>query len=590
MRGKRFLKVLGFLAISLGVTINVYGKELIPSTRICGNNRYETSVNILNAGWSKSETVILVTGENYPDAISAAPLAKKYDAPIILVNKGLLPYELSTEISLLKPKKVYIVGGTSAISQQVELELASGMNVEVERISGKNRYETSVQVAKEIGRSEEVFVATSNSFADALSVSTVASSKKSPIILSDKNFLSKSAKEYIKSNGVLESYVIGGQALLSDNIVKELPSPERIGGSNRYETNYKILNRFKEDINFEKVYVATGKNFPDALSGSALASKKNSPIILTADNPYGSTIKTINENIDNINEAVLLGGKAVIPDKVLEKLNMKEIRYMSDEIDVVKGTYGHGVNCTGYLSMIGNKYLKGYSFVGENGTYSFNLDKKYENISGILGSNFSKSFTAEFLCDGKSKNVYEFKDGDLPKIVDIDVKGVKKLEIKIEVKDELYGSINFANVILNEKGAIKSINPVGREFKTGYMTDVIEPYYVGDWYYADNEEMLYIGDKTYEKGFSFTGNPSKYIFYLNKKYNTIKGVLGSMDTQGFKVELICDGVSKGIYEFKDGHLPKDIEIDVKNVETFEMKILESKSIEGFINFADCIIE
>ncbi|MGK0468137.1 MAG: putative cell wall-binding protein [Clostridium sp.] len=211
----------------------------------------------------------MATGKNFPDALSAAPLAKQLNAPILLVGKT-LDSTLNTELIRLNVKNVFIVGGEGAVSKAIKEQLEQN-HLTVTRLAGNNRYVTSLNIANYIVEKfnvgTEIVVATGEGFPDALSIAPIAANKGMPIILSPKNQFPDSAKKYITDNKVTKAFVIGGTGVISDKVMQQLPSPERLGGADRFVTNVTILNRFASDISFDKTYVATGNNFPDALAG-----------------------------------------------------------------------------------------------------------------------------------------------------------------------------------------------------------------------------------------------------------------------------------------------------------------------------------
>lgn len=292
---------------------NVFAFEK-PVERLWGNNRYETA-KAISSRFSNSEVVILVTGENYPDALTSTPLAKKYDDPILLTEKDKLNINVLKELQRLNTKKVIIVGGTGVVGEQVEKELKRN-NIYVERIEGKDRYDTSIKVAKEVGLNNGVFVATGEGFADALGLGTIAGNLQMPIILTAKNSINKSIEEFLNNNIVNKSYIVGGVGVVSNNVANNFPNSERIEGKDRYETNKALINKFKDNINFSNGYVAIGTNFLDALAGGSLAVKNRNPIILTSVNPISAT-KDIVKNVDKI---TVLGGEGVISQNTINKL------------------------------------------------------------------------------------------------------------------------------------------------------------------------------------------------------------------------------------------------------------------------------
>ena len=169
----------------------------------------------------------------------------------------------------------------------IENELNS-LKISIERISGKDRYETSLNIAKKIDEGKAIskvaIVNGVNGLADGVSVGSIAGMENMPIILSQKDSLGDSEK-WINSKNITNSYVIGQNGVLSDSIGKKLNNSKRLGGVDRYDTNAKIIEEFYNTQKLENIFVAkSGMNKPDelidALSAGALASKKKAPIVL----------------------------------------------------------------------------------------------------------------------------------------------------------------------------------------------------------------------------------------------------------------------------------------------------------------------
>lgn len=286
----------------------------VVTMRLSGNDRYGTSVAISKAGWTLSGTVIIATGSDYPDALSASSLAKLYDAPILLTLKNGLCSEAVAEIQRLKATKAILVGGTGVIGTGVENQLRV-IGVNFTRIGGTNRYETSKLVADKIGTSSGIIAATGLDFPDALSIAPISGIKSMPILLSPRNSLDPYIASFIKGKSIPISYLAGGLGVLSAQIASSVPNSKRLGGSDRYETNRIINNEFAESLNFNTVYLAAGSNFPDAVSGSALAAKNNSPIILTGTNSISTdTINFLKSK--GVQHVVFLGGIGAISKNV----------------------------------------------------------------------------------------------------------------------------------------------------------------------------------------------------------------------------------------------------------------------------------
>lgn len=288
------------------------------SFRYAGTNRYMTAVEVSKRGFDRADTVVIASGNDYPDALCAAPLAKKFNAPILLVSKTGMITGIEEEIDRLGAKKAYIVGGTAVVPDEIKNQLENKGMV-VERIAGKNRYETSYEVAKLLNYDKAV-IASGEGFADALSISSIAAKNEWPILLTTKTQLPEKIREIINNKRPKNVYIIGGTAVISDSVLNSTPNAKRIAGNDRYETNVKIAQEFKDELSYEKIFIATGKNFADALSASALAAKTNSFVFLTGDIVKDSTKNQVLANRKDTTISIILGGEAVLPKEIIDLL------------------------------------------------------------------------------------------------------------------------------------------------------------------------------------------------------------------------------------------------------------------------------
>lgn len=282
---------------------------------IIGSNRYDTAVKTSQRGWSNASTAIISNGGAIVDALAATPLASYKDAPILLTDKNNLKDVTKNELKRLGVGKVYIIGGNSVISKNVQKQIEN-MGISVERISGNNRYETGIAIANEM-KSEgatikEVAVVNGvTGLADAISFGAVAGEKNIPIILSDKNGKIHGAESILSNKGIEKTYIIGGKKAVPENIESNLKNPERISGSNRSETNAEILKKFYDKSSYEYAFVVKdGSNgedkLIDGLSVGAFAAKKKSPIVLA-----GKTLSNGQKSAlsgKNINKISQVGG------------------------------------------------------------------------------------------------------------------------------------------------------------------------------------------------------------------------------------------------------------------------------------------
>lgn len=79
-------------------------------------------------------------------------------------------------------------------------------------------------------------------------------------------------------NSYNQTYIIGGENAVSSRVEEALDSVSRIAGANRYKTNINVLNEF--GVSGTNLYIVTGNDFADALTGSLLAARNQSAMVL----------------------------------------------------------------------------------------------------------------------------------------------------------------------------------------------------------------------------------------------------------------------------------------------------------------------
>ncbi|AWI07541.1 cell wall-binding repeat-containing protein [Clostridium drakei] len=272
---KNFCKIMLIALISISITSKVYAEGNYQ--RYGGTDRYETSIKISQKFDTKSGYAIIASGQNFPDALCACPLSKKYDAPVILTTENKLDSKAEAELKRSEIKKVFIIG--NSISKDVENSI-SNMGISCERLGGADRYETSMIVANYVGIKERIIVVSGDNYPDALSIAPIAANIDVPIILVGKDYIPNVVKNFLKDKQITNTYVIGSEGAISNSVKDQFNNAERVSGTDRYSTNLSIINRFRDNIDFSNIYLASGSNFPDSLSGCALAQKTKSPLIL----------------------------------------------------------------------------------------------------------------------------------------------------------------------------------------------------------------------------------------------------------------------------------------------------------------------
>lgn len=257
-------------------------------------------------------------------------------------NKNPVAPETDSSITETTAKAEKLIDSDlTALAALSELDLASAVvNVAripgsgVHRWSGESRYQTAVRIAEASGlrAATSAFVATGVDFPDALAAAAAAGSRSAPILLVGKtNADAQPAINFLQSMPNLTNvYVIGGSAAVShqllDTIKNHLPKSTvtRIKGDSRFETAAEIAQRFFK--NATEVFVATGSNFPDALTAAAAAGRLNAPVLLTGAD-ISDYLANYLTSLPGPVRVHLVGGPAVVPDSIITQIKALPGKY-----------------------------------------------------------------------------------------------------------------------------------------------------------------------------------------------------------------------------------------------------------------------
>ena len=200
--------------------VNAVSEDLLKpikaeTTRISGATRYETNMQILDAIEGEITDLLVCTGNSYADSLSASAV----DIPILLV-KDTLTDQQTEYLEKANLENIYIIGGTRAVNSNVEKRLRK--YGKVTRVFGANRFETSLNVAREFFEdADNAVVSYSHNFPDGLCGGTLANALGSPVLLGRTNDTIL-VKPFFTENAILKTTVLGGERLIDNNSVLKL--------------------------------------------------------------------------------------------------------------------------------------------------------------------------------------------------------------------------------------------------------------------------------------------------------------------------------------------------------------------------------
>ena len=168
---------------------------------------------------------------------------------------------------------IHVLGGSAALSPNIDAALdAAGFDLE--RHAGADRFDTALLVAAELGSPGDVFLATGRNFPDALAAGAAASAHDGVVLLTDGTLVPSAVAAYLDNATTVVA--VGGPA------AQARPSAQGIIGADRYATAVLLAETFFDAFNV--IGLATGQNFPDALSGGAHIAHFGGPLLLTPSN------------------------------------------------------------------------------------------------------------------------------------------------------------------------------------------------------------------------------------------------------------------------------------------------------------------
>ncbi|MCA0988730.1 N-acetylmuramoyl-L-alanine amidase [Guptibacillus algicola] len=330
MLQKRIILFLAVIALLVGISLPSETSANGNMDRISGQDRISTAIEVSKKSWptqlTTSEKAVILTRADMPyDALASSGLVGVKQAPILLTNPTHLDDRVEKEMDRLNAKKVYILGGTAAISSGIENNLKQRYSVT--RLEGSNRFSTAEAINKAAGldNSTTAIVVNGQTVADALSASSVAAIKQYPIYLTTKT------KTPSLPSSIKKVYLVGGESVLTNSVKTSLEqqgkSVTRLYGDDRFQTNLAINKAFFSSSSSYLVVRGTStqndrEDYPDAVAASGLSKKLSAPIVLSHHSTVVSEVESYLKS--NAKSIKVLGGEGALPSKVVGSYESKQ--------------------------------------------------------------------------------------------------------------------------------------------------------------------------------------------------------------------------------------------------------------------------
>ena len=303
--------------------------------RLWGQMALDTMSSIIDRGhFDAGSLAILVTAEDYPDALTASGVAGMANAPIIMTSKGSLSAQAQAQLAKLQPQTIIVCGGEAALPPSVaDAAAAAAGGAQVERLWGAIASDTAVAI---FNRGAEVtggtwartaFVCTASGYWDALAASPISYATGMPIFLADGNgtVLSDITMKALKES-VSAVYIVGGEAAVAPSVVKQLndagiPVAARLWGANAVGTSKEVAEfGLAKGLSAANVGVATVNGYWDALAAAPFCGRMNAVMVL-AGSPGDSSIREfLSRRSDDVDNAYVFGGEAAISNATYQAI------------------------------------------------------------------------------------------------------------------------------------------------------------------------------------------------------------------------------------------------------------------------------
>lgn len=296
--------------------------------RISGKDRYETSVKVSDELQKMSSGLfyhaVVASGDSFPDALTAGTMAAELEIPLLLTKSNKLPDSVNKAMKNYIIQNIYLVGGKNSIVDTMEASIRDTLAIKTKRLAGVDRVDTAFAVYNEINYSKKIIgygntaaVYSGKSYTDALAAAPYMYQMNR-----DQKKYIKPLVPYIKALNYLNiDTIFGGVNSVADTPATKLVS-RRFSGSNRYKTAIEIAKAYKDVLNrdIDTVILVSADSFPDALSATPLACKKNAAILLTNKDRLNKYTAAYLKEANNIKNVIIVGGQGAVSAEVEKQL------------------------------------------------------------------------------------------------------------------------------------------------------------------------------------------------------------------------------------------------------------------------------
>jgi putative cell wall-binding protein len=297
-----------------------------PIPRLAGTDRVETAIAVSREGWPQgAQHVVLAMGDRYAEALPATVLAAARGGPLLLMTGPTLPASVASELDRLGARNVAVVGSVPSAAAD-----AAGRGRSVTRLGrAGDAVGTAAAVARAVGGGAGVAVLVNlDRFADGVSASSLAAGRGWPILLTSTSTVPQQSVDTWRELGSRRLVLVGGSAVIGDNVEAWASSGgrcagspgcevDRLAGRDRYGTSVAAVEQALQlgGRSTGTMLLGTGTAYPDALASGTLAAQLGGLSVLIDGSGRGHDAASrgfLSRHADSVQRVSILGGSTAV--------------------------------------------------------------------------------------------------------------------------------------------------------------------------------------------------------------------------------------------------------------------------------------
>ena len=265
-----------------------YGSNPMPPimAHVGGETAESNALALSRAMWTTgADTVLMASNADLGAAWAAAPLARKLDAPLLLVDGPTPSPAVAAELARLAPDAIVALGPEASIDASAVASAAGIPRSAVRHISAATPGRAAALVSAEVGvPSTATIVVAGGPPAQLAIASAYAAGRGAPLFVTDGGVLPAEALSYLAAHSadITRTVVIGDLAAVTTTTVDGLPNQRRFSGADQYAVASALMDSLWPWATAGQLPLLVPASQPGTVLAAACAtSRRPGPILLT---------------------------------------------------------------------------------------------------------------------------------------------------------------------------------------------------------------------------------------------------------------------------------------------------------------------